>query len=37
MSDRLTSINPTTEKEIASYEIHDEKRVEQGCRWIDKI
>ena len=32
MSDRLTSINPTTEKEIASYEIHDEKRVEQALK-----
>jgi succinate-semialdehyde dehydrogenase/glutarate-semialdehyde dehydrogenase len=32
MPDRLTSIDPTTGKEIASYEIHDEKKVEQALK-----
>ena len=36
MSERLTSINPATGKEIASYEIYDDKKVENALKQARK-
>ena len=36
MSDQLTSINPATGKEIATYKIHDEKKVENALKLSEK-
>ncbi len=37
MSQQITSINPATGKEIASYEIYDEKKVENSLKTARKI
>ncbi len=36
MPDRITSINPATGKEIASYEVYDEKKVENALKQSQK-